>query len=246
MFGIFNKKKFLIDYLEGLVDIHNHILPGIDDGAKTVDESLEIIKTFSEFGIRNFIATPHIMHNYYPNDANTINTSLTLLKNGLLMNEVKDVSIKVAAEHMIDANFETLLENREVMPLQKNYLLIEMSYLQASINFDDAIQKIAAQRYFPILAHPERYVYLHNRMGKHRKYKEQGILFQLNLLSLSEFYSKNVQQTAFKLLEEGMIDYVASDVHNMNQLRNLKEIKITHKMLDKLMPVIEGTINSFS
>ena len=105
MFGIFNKKKFLVDFLEGLVDIHNHILPGIDDGAKTVEESLELIKNFSDFGIRNFIATPHIMHNYYPNDANTINTSLTLLKNGLLMNEVKDVCVKAAAEHMIDANF---------------------------------------------------------------------------------------------------------------------------------------------
>ena len=246
MFGIFNKKKFLVDFLEGLVDIHNHILPGIDDGAKTVEESLELIKNFSDFGIRNFIATPHIMHNYYPNDANTINTSLTLLKNGLLMNEVKDVCVKAAAEHMIDANFETILENRGIMPLEKNYLLIEMSYLQASINFDDAIQKIASHRYFPILAHPERYVYLHNRMGKYRKYKEKGILFQLNLLSLSEFYGKNVQQAAFKLLEEGLIDYVASDVHNMNQLQNLKEIRITPKMLDKLMPVIEGTIYNFS
>ena len=246
MFGIFNKKKFLVDFLEGLVDIHNHILPGIDDGAKTVEESLELIKNFSDFGIRNFIATPHIMHNYYPNDANTINTSLTLLKNGLLMNEVKGVCVKAAAEHMIDANFETILENRGIMPLEKNYLLIEMSYLQASINFDDAIQKIASHRYFPILAHPERYVYLHNRMGKYRKYKEKGILFQLNLLSLSEFYGKNVQQAAFKLLEEGLIDYVASDVHNMNQLQNLKEIRITPKMLDKLMPVIEGTIYNFS
>ena len=132
------------------------------------------------------------------------------------------------------------------MPLEKNYLLIEMSYLQASINFDDAIQKIASHRYFPILAHPERYVYLHNRMGKYRKYKEKGILFQLNLLSLSEFYGKNVQQAAFKLLEEGLIDYVASDVHNMNQLQNLKEIRITPKMLDKLMPVIEKTIYNFS
>ncbi|MFT4833207.1 MAG: protein-tyrosine phosphatase, partial [Psychroserpens sp.] len=152
MFQFFSKKKFLVDYLENFVDIHNHILPGIDDGAKSVEESIELIKSFSEFGVQNFIGTPHIMDNYYPNTSATIHTALAELKKSLFDNDLKHVSFDVAAEHMIDANFESLLDKAEMMPLRKKYLLVEMSYLQPSINFDEAINKIASNRFFPILA----------------------------------------------------------------------------------------------
>lgn len=246
MLQIFSKKKFLIDYLEGFVDIHSHILPGIDDGAKTVEDSLQLIRGFIEFGCQKFIATPHIMHNYYPNNSESINSALQKLKNELIWNNLKDVSIRTSAEHMIDSNFETILENDEVMPLAKNYLLVEMSYLQASINFDVAIQKVASKRLFPILAHPERYIFLHNRIKKYKEYKEKGILFQLNFLSLTEFYGMEVQKMAFKLLEEGLIDFVASDVHNMNQLKELKSSRISKKTLDLLIPIVNNTIVNFS
>ncbi|WP_291870264.1 CpsB/CapC family capsule biosynthesis tyrosine phosphatase [Maribacter sp.] len=245
MFSFFEKKTFLIDHLNGFIDIHNHILPGIDDGAKTVEESIELIKEFSEFGVTNFIATPHIMDNYYPNNLKTVTQSLSKLNKQLKVEKLDNITVSAAAEHMIDANFEVLLEKGEVLPMQKNYVLVEMSYLQASINFDNAIQKIAEKRFFPILAHPERYVYLHSKFRKYEKYKKQGIMFQLNLLSLSDYYGKDVQQTANKLLNEGLLDFVGSDVHNMRQLNSLKEIKVTKKQLDKILPLIERTIQSF-
>ena len=245
MFSIFSPKEFLVDHLEGLVDIHNHILPGIDDGAKTIEDSIHLIKGLGEFGIQHFVATPHIMSNYYPNTPETIKVALNKVKNTLVSENLKDVSIAAAAEHMIDDNFESLLENKGVMPLRKNYLLVEMSYLQASINFDEAIQKIGEQRFFPILAHPERYLYLHKKQEKYKKYKEQGILFQLNLLSLGNFYGKDVNKMAFKLLEEGYFDYTASDIHNSNQITYLKEIKIAKKHLEALFPIIERTIDNF-
>lgn len=245
MLQIFNKKKFLVDYLDGFVDMHNHILPGIDDGAKTVEESLELVRAFSEFGCNKFIATPHIMHNYYPNNLETITSALQELKNKLVMIGQKKVSIEAAAEHMIDANFESILENSQVMPLAKNYLLVEMSYLQASINFDIAIQKVASNRFFPILAHPERYVFLHKRVKKYQKYKEQGIQFQLNFLSLTEFYGKEVQKSAFKLLEEGLVDFIASDAHNLAHIEGLKSIKLSNNHLGLLLPIIENTIHNF-
>jgi protein-tyrosine phosphatase len=241
----FSKKKFLIDYLENFVDMHNHILPGIDDGAKSAEESIELIRSFSEFGVQKFIGTPHIMDNYYPNTSETIHASLEQLKKGLYDNELKHVSFDVAAEHMIDANFESLLDRSEMMPLRKNYLLVEMSYLQPSINFEEAIQKIASKRYFPILAHPERYNFLHLKSSKYKKYKKQGILFQMNLLSLSEFYGRDVQKKALHLLDEGLIDFVASDVHNMNQLQSLKDIKITNTQVEALLPIIDRTIQTF-
>ena len=245
MFSFFNKKKFLVDYLEGLIDIHNHILPGIDDGAKTVEESIALINAFSEFGVKHFIATPHIMHNYYPNNRETIGKSLSLLKNGLQINNMTDVSITAAAEHMIDSDFESILERGEIMPLGNNYLLIEMSYLQASINFDAAVQKISKHKYFPILAHPERYIFLHRNLKKHYKYKKQGLLYQLNLLSLSNYYGKEVQQMAYKLLGADLINFVGSDIHNMNQLNCLKETQISKKIIDLLQPIIYTTNMSF-
>ncbi len=245
MFHIFSKKKFLVDYLQNFVDIHNHILPGIDDGAKTVQESVELIRGFKELGITNLVATPHIMNNYYPNNKETITASLDLLTNELLANDLKDISIEAAAEHMIDDNFEDLLESGEIMPMRKNYLLVEMSYLQASINFNDAIIKTASKQMFSVLAHPERYNFLHKQMNKYAEYKKQGILFQLNLLSLSEFYGHEVPKIASKLLNEGLIDYVASDVHNINQLNSLKNLTISNKTLELLIPVIDNTIKSF-
>ena len=245
MFHFLTQKKFLIDYLEGFVDIHNHILPGIDDGAKTVEESVELINGFSQFGVKDFIATPHIMHNYYPNNPETIKNSLLLLKNSLLENDMKDISIRAAAEHMIDDNFESILEDGVIMPLGDNHLLVEMSYLQASINFDDAVDKTMKHGFFPILAHPERYLYLHNYFKRHKEYKKQGVLYQLNLLSLSKFYGKEVQQMAFKLLDEGLIDFIGSDIHNMIQLNGLKEIQLNRKIIATLKPIIRATTLSF-
>lgn len=244
MISFFTRKKFLIDYLEGFVDIHNHILPGIDDGAKNVEESIALLKGFSEFGVTNFVATPHIMHNYYPNTPNTIAKALDELLVGIKKADLSTV-VTAAAEHMIDANFETILESGELMPLGKNYVLIEMSYLQPSINFDIAIQKLASERYFAILAHPERYVFMFNRLGKHAKYKKNGILYQMNLLSLSEYYGKDVQKMTLKLLDEGLYDFLASDVHNIFQLESLKDMKITKKLADTLRPLIDSTIYNF-
>ncbi|WP_276166299.1 tyrosine-protein phosphatase [Zobellia alginiliquefaciens] len=245
MFHFFNKKKFLVDYLDGFIDVHNHILPGIDDGAKTVDESIALIKAFSEFGVTHFIATPHIMSNYYPNTRETISAALTELKNALLKNGLKDVSIEASAEHMIDDNFEHLLDSNGVMPLRKDYLLVEMSYLQPPINFDDAIIKTASKRFFPILAHPERYGFLHHRKKRYREYKDNGISFQMNLLSLSEYYGKEVPKVAQELLENGLIDYVASDIHTMTQLEALKKLTLSKKMVEQLLPILNNTIQTF-
>ncbi|MUH36578.1 histidinol phosphatase [Zobellia amurskyensis] len=245
MFQFFNKKKFLVDYLDGFIDIHNHILPGIDDGAKNVDDSIALIKAFSELGVNHFIATPHIMSNYYPNTKDTINSSLTALKNALLQNDLKDIALVASAEHMIDDNFEYLLENAGVMPMKKDYLLVEMSYLQPPINFDEAIVKTASKRFFPVLAHPERYGFLHHRKKRYQEYKNNGILFQMNLLSLSEYYGKEVPKVALELLDNGLIDFVASDVHNMNQLEALKKLTLSKKMVEQLLPLINNTIQTF-
>jgi tyrosine-protein phosphatase YwqE len=244
MFHIFSKKKFLVDALNGFVDIHNHILPGIDDGAKNIEDSMKLITSFSEIGIERFIATPHIMETSYPNTPHTIQQALAIVKNELNKKNLKNIKIEAAAEHMIDANFENLLERLEVMPIKKEYLLIEMSYLQASLNFDDAVKNITSHHYFPILAHPERYHYLHES-NKYDTYKNKGILFQMNLLSLSPYYGGDVSKMAQKLLNKNLIDFFGTDVHNLKQLEALKAIKISDKLLKQILPIIERTVYTF-
>ena len=245
MFSFFTKKYYVADQLSRFVDIHNHILPGIDDGAKSVTDSIELIKAFGEFGVHNFIATPHIMNNVYENNRTTINGALLALENELLERKMKDVTIAAAAEHMIDDNFENLIDQQQLMPIREKYVLVEMSYLQPPINFDEAIIKLASRGYFPVLAHPERYGFLSHNYTKYRGYKEQGILFQLNLLSLGDYYGNDINKNAFRMLEEGLIDFVASDIHNMRQMEALKDLSISKKGLRQLQPIINKTIAVF-
>ncbi|MDC6389755.1 histidinol phosphatase [Maribacter sp. PR1] len=238
MFNFFTKKNYLVDYLEGFVDIHNHILPGIDDGAKTVEDSLALIKGFGEFGVNDFVCTPHIMENYYPNTPTTISKSLSLLKNELKMQGMNEINISAAAEHMIDANFETKLKESLIMPLANKYLLIEMSFLQASINFDTSIGKIKSVGLFPTLAHPERYLFMHRKMSSYEKLKKDGILLQLNLLSLGSYYGKDVQKIAHYLIGKNYINLLGSDIHNLEQLMELKKVTLNRKNIQKIKEIL--------
>jgi len=245
MVHIFQKKRFLVDYLSNFVDMHNHILPGIDDGAANPEEAINLLKGFGELGISRFIATPHIMTNLYPNTRATIQASLQVLENALLEEGIKNISIEVAAEHMIDDDFIGKISNAEELSIRDNYLLVEMSYLQPPLNFQEAIIKVASKGYYPVLAHPERYMFLHRRLHKYKQYKERGILLQLNLLSLGDYYGKEVQKIAFKLLDDGLIDFIASDIHNERQLDTLKELRIPERKLRQVLPIIGSTIETF-
>ncbi|WP_229702368.1 tyrosine-protein phosphatase [Maribacter cobaltidurans] len=235
----------MIDYLEGFVDIHNHILPGIDDGAKTVEDSLALIKGFAEFGVTDFICTPHIMENYYPNTPKTIRNSLMLLQNALKKYDLSKVYIEAAAEHMIDSGFEGRLEEHKIMPLADNYILIEMSYLQPSLNLYDMVEKISENKLYPILAHPERYNFLHGKIKSFEEFKKKGMLLQLNILSVSGYYGKEVQKTALSLLDNNLLDFVATDIHNTRQLTALKEMELKEQTIDVLKPIIERTTYNF-
>lgn len=245
MFDFFVKKKFLVDYLDGFTDIHNHILPGIDDGAKNIEESISLVKGMGDFGVTDFICTPHIMDNYYPNTSQTINTALCFLENAVKMEGLIAVSIKVAAEHMIDSGFEALLNADAIMPISNQYILVEMSYLQASLNFEECIQKLKDKGLYPIFAHPERYGYLKHNKGDYARMKNLGMLFQLNLLSLSGYYGKEVHKKAISLLENNLIDFVGTDLHNLNHLNNLKQVQISPKIVQLVQPLIERTSYNF-
>jgi len=246
MLSIFSKKYFLKDLLEGFVDIHNHILPGIDDGAKNTEESLKLIEGLMDLGFKQFMPTPHIMQDFYPNTYETIGDAYQKLLEDLPPRLLKEVTINPAAEYMLDNNFEMLLDTETLCPLSGKHILIEMSYFQAPINLEEIIFKLKTKGYTPILAHPERYAFYHNKPDYYRRLKTLGCYFQLNLLSLSEHYGKSVKKTAHYLIEEGLIDFVGSDVHNETHIHKISEITLKENNISKLNGIIAFTKHTFS
>jgi protein-tyrosine phosphatase len=246
MLQIFTKKLFITDLLDDFVDIHNHILPGIDDGAKNIQESLNLINKLKDLGIKQFIPTPHIMQDFYPNTDETIADAYQLLL-GSLSNELqKNITINPAAEYMLDNNFEKLVDQENLFTLKRNYVLIELSYFQPPINLENLIFKLKTKGYQPVLAHPERYTYYHNNLAYYSRLKSLGCLFQLNVLALSDHYGKSVQKTAHYLINENLIDFTGTDTHNEGHIEKLKNINSSKKMIMPLKKIIEHTKATFS
>lgn len=246
MFSFLKKKVQLKDYLSGFVDIHNHILPGIDDGAGSIEDSISLIRKFSEIGVKEFIATPHIMNDYYPNTPETINTALVDVKKALQNEGLTEIRINAAAEYMIDQSFLELVQNGKLLTLKDNFVLVEMSYFQAPINLNEILFQLQTNKYRPVLAHPERYAFYHSRnLDMYKELKDRGCFFQLNILSLTGHYGKNIQETAFQLLDQQLIDYIGSDTHQMRHLDKLWEYKIEEKRAEQLKPILENTVSTF-
>ncbi|NJW53412.1 tyrosine-protein phosphatase [Salinimicrobium oceani] len=246
MFNFFHKKYFLKDYLEGYIDIHNHVLPGIDDGAADVEASVELINRFKSLGISKLIATPHVMNDYYPNTSSSIRQAHHHLQQ-LLKDKNIQIEIKPAAEYMMDQAFLDLLEREDLLCLKDNMVLVEMSYFQPPINLNEILFKLQTAQYRTVLAHPERYAYFHSKsLNKYSDLKSRGCLFQLNLLSLVGHYGRNMQEIAYRLLEEGMIDFLGTDTHQLRHLEKLSTASFRKKDLELILPVIQNTKKVFA
>jgi len=221
------------------VDIHSHLLPGIDDGAKDINHSITLIKKMRSYGIKNFITTPHVLGDVYPNSSLVIKEKLEEVKSALLKQNITDVHISAAAEYMMDEQFSNRLANDDILTLKDNFILVEMSYFNAPFNLYEILFEIQLKGYKPVLAHPERYNFFHSNFEHYYKLKKAGCLFQLNLLSLTPQYGKNVQKICSKLLNENMYDFVGTDTHHGNHLELLKEIG-TEKVRKSISHLLEN------
>ena len=218
MFNLFRKKSILADLIpEGFVDIHSHILPGIDDGAKDVEESLSLISQMKEMGFSKIIATPHTYRGLYDNTNETIKGSFDLLKKNLK----EEIEIDYGSEYMLDGSLLNKMEEKPLLTIKDNYVLIEMSFISAPNFLYEFIYKLQINNYQIVLAHPERYLFLNNE--DYNKLKNLGIKFQLNLLSTIGFYGKDVCKISDKLLSHDFIDYVGSDIHNNIHINSFKK-----------------------
>ena len=236
----FKKKEIPLNefFPKGFVDIHSHLLPGIDDGAQDLETSIALIQKMSSYGIKNFITTPHILGDLYPNTPKIIKSKLKEVKDELLKRNITDITIDAAAEYMMDEQFSAIIEkDEEILTLKDNLVLVEMSYFSPPINLYDILFQLQLKGYKPVLAHPERYNSYHTNFQNYYKLKRAGCLFQLNLLSLTEQYGRYVQKQAEKLLKENMYDFVGTDTHHQNHLQLLEKVgtKKNFKNIEQLM-----------
>lgn len=217
------------------VDIHSHLIPGIDDGSKTVDESIEMIRAFQKLGYRKIITTPHI-HPNYPNTPKTIRTALEPLTATLKEKEIS-ISIEVAAEYFVDESFlKTLRQNEEILSFGKQLVLVESSFLNKPIYFEEALFELKAKGYTPVLAHPERYQFLEGSIAWLSELKSMGILLQVTLGSISGYYGKIPKKISKELLKNNMVDFFGSDLHRISQVDFLKkglQLKETQNYLNR-------------
>lgn len=188
---------------------------------QTMEEALEILAKYDELGVKEVWLTPHIMEDI-PNTTQHLKERFAELRAAYKGN----VILHLAAENMLDNLFEERLEKDDLLSIGEkgDHLLVETSYFNPPVGFHGILQRIKAKGYYPILAHPERYVY----MGKaeYCQLKEMGIKFQLNLSSLFGQYGESVGQKAAGLQKARMYDCIGTDLHRIETLKSVLREKI--------------------
>jgi tyrosine-protein phosphatase YwqE len=200
------------------VDMHSHVLPGLDDGAETLEKSLTMVAELQQLGYRKLIMTPHIMGDFYKNTPYNIRQKLDLLEKAV-KEKNWNIELACAAEYYLDEWFIDKINGEEpLLTFGDRYVLFETSYINEPLNFQDAIFALKSSGYKPVLAPPERYSYLYGRFDELTKMYDEGMLFQLNINSLSGYYSENARRIAEKLIDHKMVDFIGTDAHHTRHL----------------------------
>lgn len=239
MISIFKKKQYLRDLIpNNYVDIHSHVLPGIDDGAKTLEDTKFLLDSMVNFGFTKVITSPHTIENIWNNTPETIAQALAFTNENLTALTEK-VALKAASEYILDDYFVSLFEKGNLLTIKDNFVLVEMSYINPPIQLFDYLFQMQVAGYTPVLAHPERYVFYHKDFSNYAKLKKAGCYFQMNLLSATGYYGKEVAKTADALLKKNMIDFVGSDFHHKHHVKAFSN-PIIIKEIDQLKKAAEN------
>jgi protein-tyrosine phosphatase len=218
MFSLFKSKPKLAELIpDGYIDIHSHILPGIDDGAENVSQTIKLLEGLQKIGFSKCIATPHTLPEIWENTSTGIKETFHSTKQ-ILEEPQKTILCHAASEYMINEAFLERLQTESLLTLKDNMVLIEMSYLNPPLALKEIIFEIQLKGYQPLLAHPERYLFYHQNKKMYDTLKELEVKFQLNLLSTVGYYGSSVATAADFLLKENYIDFVGSDVHHMKHV----------------------------
>jgi len=235
---IFTKKKATVtaqDFSGLVTDIHSHLIPGIDDGSKSLEESISLISGLQSLGFKKIITTPHVMFDYYRNDSEKIRIGLKRLKEAVKLHKM-DIEIDAAAEYYLDDHFEALIAKNDLLTFGDNMVLFELSFFEEPKMLDEIVFKLQLEGYKPVLAHPERYAYWHRSMDRYENLVDKGVLLQANLGSFSGNYGQEVMKVANSLAEKDYLSFLGSDTHHMMHLQLFQTLKTN--------PIIHRLVNS--
>lgn len=224
MLRLFSKKKHREkpDFSLLKTDMHSHLLPGIDDGSPDMETSLQLIRAMKEFGYSKLITTPHIMWDMYKNSRDGILKKLDEVRTAV-KNENIDIELHAAAEYFLDDHVASLVSNREpLLTIAGNLVLVEFSLAYPSMSMKDILFDMQMKGYVPVIAHPERYIYLERNKDFYQELRDIGCLFQLNLLSLGNHYGRAAHELAQYLIKNNYYDLVGTDLHHFGHIDGLQ------------------------
>jgi protein-tyrosine phosphatase len=205
-------------------DIHSHFIPGIDDGSPDIETSLEMIRGMHALGYKKIITTPHVLWEIYPNKTETILEGCATLRKAVKEAGI-DIEVEAAAEYFLDDHFEQELKNGgKFLPIRYKMLLVEFSMVTAPLDLQQMLFDMQIAGYQPVIAHPERYIYLTRKKEFFAELKDAGCFFQLNLLSLTGHYGRSVQDLAEYLIGRKYYNFAGTDMHNMRHLESLTRL----------------------
>ena len=222
-------------------DMHCHLLPKVDDGSSGLDETIGCINTMKACGFKKIICTPHFQYPRFPNTEEDIVQRHETLKRELAEKGVTIGMGNVSGEYRVDSGFAQRVENSKFLKLGDNYVLIEFSLHQQMMGLDETIFKLQMNGYNVILAHPERYPYMSLHSKAMEQLKNQGVYFQLNILSLNGFYGKNAMTKAYQMIERGWVEFLGTDMHcdlyakaliNATHSRKIQKVLETHTFMN--------------
>lgn len=233
--NIFKKSPKLEPIDLGLLstDLHSHLIPGIDDGSKSMEMSLDLLRKFSSLGYKKVITTPHVMSDYYKNTPEIILGGLEKVREAIALENIP-IEIEAAAEYYLDHHLGELIKQKNLLTFGDNYVLFELSFTAEPPGVKDTIFEMIMEGYKPILAHVERYPFYFDDFTTLEDLKDRGCVLQLNINSLSGQYGPQVKKMAEQVIDKDLIDVVGSDCHHMGHLEMLDDLR-TNSYLHKIV-----------
>jgi len=237
--GLFNWLKKDNNHTNGIdlsvlhTDIHSHLIPGIDDGSPDMDTSLALLKELEMLGYKKIITTPHVKTEYFQNDVTKLDDLCERLRRAARFEGIKS-DIEVGAEHLLDEGVNQRIKNGQFKTFGDNYLLVELPFMFPPFGLDGYIFELQLAGYKLILAHPERYLYWLNDFNQFIRLKDSGVLFQVNIISLGNYYGKDVYNLAKKLIDNNMVELLGTDTHSGKHIEAVRK-SCSSSLLKKLL-----------
>ena len=220
MFNWFSKKKETelapLDFSTLKTDIHSHFIPAIDDGSPDMETTINLLQEMQKLGFSKVITSPHVMSDLYKNSSEVILKGLENIRAELKAKRI-NIEIETAAEYYLDYDFKEKIDEEHFLTFGSNYLLVELSFVEAPKSFFEIIFKLQLAGYKVVLAHPERYNYFH--IKDYEDLVNRGVFLQINWLSLIGYYSLEVQSKAEDLIYKDMVSFIGTDCHNLSQIK---------------------------